>query len=331
VANVEGRIPFTNAQTLPGADSATKRSNPGCDGPLPGNNCQGDDWGWFRAGRVLYISYPEPWYHAYTDWEPAAAQLMASAQADPGIDFVVTYGHRPAYSSLSTGWNADLRTALTTLAAQYSPTAGHPSGKYVLTIGHHVHAAEVFVPIGGLTEINNGGGGAGQTTFGTPDPRSILRVLHPSVLRTDYDADAWTGKWGASPEVTVARDSAAAHTGSWSVLVAAGYAAQNLSSGYSDGQTTVTSAVAGTTYHGTVWVQAQAAGRRLTLRLREWSGSTLVTDVKVPWTATDTSWHQLAADLRAARSGTKLAFAVYADGLSSGAYFRGDDMSLTSP
>jgi hypothetical protein len=117
---------------------------------------------------------------------------MAAAQADPTVDFVITYGHRPAWSSAPSGPNAAVKAALTQLSALYSPTPAHPDGKYVLTIGHHIHAEEVFAPIGGLVEINNGGGGAGQVTVGTPENDSIFRYTHPSILRGDYDASAHT-------------------------------------------------------------------------------------------------------------------------------------------
>ncbi|HKD99214.1 MAG TPA: metallophosphoesterase family protein [Micromonosporaceae bacterium] len=190
MANYKGRVALTNAHTLPSSDTAKQTGPPGCAGPATGNNCRGQDWGWFRAGGVLFIAYPEPWFDALTDWEPQADALMAAAQDDPGVDFVVTYGHRPAYSSAPAGPNAAVKAALTKLAAKYSPTAAHPDGKYVLTIGHHIHAEEVFSPIGGLVEINNGGGGSGQVTFGTPAAHSIFRYVHPAILRGDYDASA---------------------------------------------------------------------------------------------------------------------------------------------
>jgi hypothetical protein len=192
MANYKGRVQLTNTQTLPSSDTASKRSDPGCAGPKAGNNCQGDDWGWFRAGGILFISYPEPWYHAYANWEPAAAALMKQAQADPSVDFIVTYGHRPAYSSVAADTDANLRSALTTLSAAYSPTAKHPAGKFVLTVAHHVHAEEVFKANGGLVEINDGGGGAGQVTLSKPASGSILRITHMAVMRGDYDASAHT-------------------------------------------------------------------------------------------------------------------------------------------
>ena len=193
LANYKGRVAIPHPQTVPN-DTATKTSNPGCGAEIGSatNTCLGEDWGWFVAGHVLFISYPEPWSTAYAAWEPVAQSLMASAQADPSIDFVVTYGHRPAYSSQSGSAVTDLRTALTTLSGLYSPTPANPYGKYVLNVSHHVHAEEVFAPIGGLVNITNGSGGSGQVTLSTPAAGSIFRMTHPAILSAGYDATAHT-------------------------------------------------------------------------------------------------------------------------------------------
>jgi hypothetical protein len=114
---------------------------------------------------------------------------MAAAQADPNVDFIVTYGHRPAYTSLSSQIDTDIRTAVNNLAAKYSPTAAHPDGKYILNVAHHVHGEEVFNPINGLVNITDGGGGAGLVSFDkTPDPNSIFRLEHTGILASTYDA-----------------------------------------------------------------------------------------------------------------------------------------------
>ncbi len=191
MANYKGRIPLTHAQTVT-SDNPSRTSNPGCAGAHSGNNCMGDDWGWFQVGGVRYISYPEPWPNAYRDWKAAALPLMAQAQADPTVDFIVTYGHRPAASSASAQVNPDLLAAITALSALYSPTAANPTGKYVLNVAHHVHAEEVFAPVNGLVEINNGGGGAGQVNFTTIAPGSILRIRHPAIMRSRYSRAAHT-------------------------------------------------------------------------------------------------------------------------------------------
>jgi hypothetical protein len=67
------------------------------------------------------------------------------------------------------------------------------------------------------------------------------------------------------------------------------------------------------------------------MRLREWNGSTLVTDKLVTPTAAAPGWQLLTQTLTAARSGDQLAFAVYGIGISAGQSFYADDFSLTSP
>jgi hypothetical protein len=187
--NHKGRNFITHAQTVP-SDTATTNDTPGC-GTDGVNSCLGEDWGWFRAGAVLYISYPEPWPGAVLDWNVRAGALMQAAQDDPTVQFIVTYGHRPAYSSVTDTVDPEVRDALQALAQQFSPSAARPNGKYVLNVAHHAHGAEVFAPIDGLVHITNGGGGAGiASTSGTPADGSLFRTRHPSILRTTVDRTA---------------------------------------------------------------------------------------------------------------------------------------------
>jgi hypothetical protein len=394
LANYKGRTAMANAQTVPN-DTATQTNSPGCPGPLPGNNCRGEDWGWFRAGGVLFISYPEPWYNAISSWQVAAGGLMASAQADPSIDFIVTYGHRAAYTSLSVGGHAGLKSALDALAASYSPTDTNPGGKYVLSVEHHLHVFEVFSPIGGLVHWVNGGGGAGQSSFTTVAPGSIIRRSHPSVLSAAYDANAhsltvqeicgplyppapkdpcvygsviysqtftrdaappppppppppttveyvtnpsvetdltgWTGKYGASPYVTVTRTTEDARTGVASIKVAAVLGASKLASGFTDQPYLVTNTAAARVYTGSIWVKPGFVGQAIVLRLREWNGSTLVTDRKYTLTAASTGWQQLTGTIIPVGDGNRLRFAVYGGSMNAGDSFLVDDLSLTTP
>ncbi|HEU4914305.1 MAG TPA: fibronectin type III domain-containing protein [Candidatus Saccharimonadales bacterium] len=189
LANYKGRSWITNAQTVP-VDTATRISNPGC-GEESGssvNLCQGRDWGHFTAGKVLFISYPENWTNGWADWQAKAGNLMADAQADPNIDFIVTYGHRPPYTSSGEGPNLTIRSTLEALAATYSPTATNATGKYILNVAHHAHSQEAFAPIAGLTHIVDAAGGQGFTSFSDIDPNSVFRSMHFGILRGDYDA-----------------------------------------------------------------------------------------------------------------------------------------------
>ena len=512
--NYKGRSFLTNGQTTP-SDTPTRTQSPGCGWATnsPTNTCLGNDWGWFETGHVLFISYPEPWTNAYSAWQTKADSLMATAQSDPNIDFIITYGHRPAYSSVTTGVDQNLRTAIDALAVKYSPSAGNPGGKYILNVSHHVHWEEVFKPINGLVNITNGGGGAGQATSSTFDPNSLFHFSHPGVLSAQYNASqhsltvsllcgtayppnpkttctygstlysqtftrpnspppaaqlsttltdnnsapqvgqqitysvsvgdpingtsaqgvstsialpsnetivdphggtvsgntvswdlgtitggqpptseqvlaqvasgsvgsmltatattsssdsscqttgsvcvatdsetiagpvkqwvgnqsvdtdlsGWTGKYGASPYVTVAQDNTVSHSGAASIRVSGLAGANNLTSGFNDKPRWVTNTVAGSTYTQSAWVKPSFVGQKISIRLREWSGSVLVTDKFVTVTAAATTWQQITQTLTAGGSGDQLAFAVYANNLSAGQFFNADDFSLTTP
>ena len=201
LANYKGRSHVTHGQAV-SLDTATRTTPPGCAGPV--NACPGEDWGWFRAGGVVFVSYPEIWSGALASWQPVADRVMADAQADPTVDFVVTYGHRPAYSSQSTnGWDPTVRSALDALAAKYSPGPDRPAGKYVLNLAHHVHALEVFGPIGGLTHVTNATGGQGTVSLPSAAAGSLLRFSHLGVLAGDYDAAArrLSLRWVCGPTI----------------------------------------------------------------------------------------------------------------------------------
>ena len=190
LANYKGRGFMTHGMAV-SRDVRTQVTPPGCPGVGGTNGCRGEDWGWFRAGGVMFISYPEIWPGALANWEPAADKLMAWAQANPTIDFIITYGHRPAYSSLDrNGWDPTVRTALRKLAKKYSPRRHHRADKYVLNLAHHVHGLEVFAPINGLTHITNAGGGQGTVRLPHAARHSRLRFAHLGVMAGDYDAAA---------------------------------------------------------------------------------------------------------------------------------------------
>lgn len=193
LANYKGRSFVTNGQAVSG-DTATATKAPGCGAAAhPGKNtCQGNDWGWFETGHVLFISYPEAWPGVYPAWQSAAAGLMARAQTDPNIDFIVTYGHPLPYSSVEPLANLSLRSAIDSLALTYSPSAAHPDGKYVLNVDHHAHWEEAFRPIDGLVNITNGGGGAGQVNPARPDPQSLFHISHLGILAAHYSASGHT-------------------------------------------------------------------------------------------------------------------------------------------
>ena len=166
--NYKGRFAIPNGAASAGAPSA---------------GCCGEDWGWFDAGGVRFISYPEPYTSGtWPDWQSKAEAVMADAQADPGIRYVVTFGHQPAYS---TGFHAGSQSLAGILDG-----FGDKYGKYVLNLNGHSHDYERFQPIHGVTHITTGGGGAPlEPPWKSTDSRTAVRAMHLEHLRVDVTAD----------------------------------------------------------------------------------------------------------------------------------------------
>jgi hypothetical protein len=146
----------------------------------------------------------------------------------------------------------------------------------------------------------------------------------------ETDQTGWTGKYGPNADVTVTRVTTAAHTGSASLKVAGITGAKNLSSGFNDNPRWVVNTTAGKVYTQSAWVDPTFVGQQISLKLREWKGSTLVTDKTVTLKATSVGWQQLNQTLTAGGTGNQLSFAVYGV-MSAGQSFYADDLSLTSP
>jgi parallel beta-helix repeat protein len=164
--NYKGRLLMPNAKTSPGS---------------PDISCCGDDWGWFDAGGVRFISYPEPYTSAtWPDWQSKVGAIMADAQNDPSISYIVTFGHRPAYSTGYHPGDATLAGILDGLGATYS--------KYVLNINGHSHDYERFQPISGVTHITVGTPSSEETPWSGTDPRTAFRAYHLGHLRVDVNS-----------------------------------------------------------------------------------------------------------------------------------------------
>jgi hypothetical protein len=123
---IKGRVDFPNPQTYPGS-------------PSPG-----EDWYWFDYGNTRFICYPEPFNGDWDSWcnrttiLGPARTLMDQAQADPNINFIVTYGHRPGYSSGTHAGDDYVKSTLDGLADTHS--------KYVMNISGHTHTIERSIP-----------------------------------------------------------------------------------------------------------------------------------------------------------------------------------------
>src|SRR5213075_891276 len=184
--NYKGRFALPNPQTSPGA-------------PAVGGS--GEDWYWFDAGGVRFIAYPEPYSGAWSDWNTKVKPIMDAAQADPAIHFIVTFGHRPAYSSGSHAGSATLKGYLDALGAAHR--------KYVLNLNGHSHDYERSWPQSGVVHVTVGIGGSSleeqsdSCRYSTcpPPAWSAYRCFHHGALRlritpTSIHGDALCGPAG---------------------------------------------------------------------------------------------------------------------------------------
>jgi hypothetical protein len=179
--NYKGRFDFPNPQTSPGSSTVS---------------CCGEDWYWFDYGNARFIAYPEPWSGALSNWYAKAKVLMDEAEADPAIRFVVTFGHRPAYSSGQHPGLAQLKGYLDALGASHR--------KYLLNLNGHSHNYERTHPLFHVTHVTAGAGGAAlqenlgsegcQWSGGCPPPVwTAFRALHHDVLKLHFGPDAIEG------------------------------------------------------------------------------------------------------------------------------------------
>ena len=113
---------------------------------------------------------------------------MDQAQADPAIEFIVTFGHRPAYSSGTT-------TRATPRSRSFIDALGATHSKYVLNLNGHSHNYERTLPQSGVTHITVGTGGStleaapGACLWdgGCPPPAwSAFRAMHHGSLRLHF-------------------------------------------------------------------------------------------------------------------------------------------------
>jgi hypothetical protein len=160
--NYKGRFAIPHAHASPGAPQA---------------GCCGEDWGWFDAGPVRFISYPEPYTGAtWSEWRVQAERIMAAAQASKKIRFIVTFGHRPAYSTGYHPGESTLASILDGFGEKYS--------KYVLNLNGHSHDYERFQPIHHVVHVTAAGGGSPlETPWRRRDSRTAFRAMHLEHVR----------------------------------------------------------------------------------------------------------------------------------------------------
>jgi hypothetical protein len=151
-----------------------------------------------------------------------------------------------------------------------------------------------------------------------PPPPPTQLVSNPGF---EISLSGW--KNGGNKRTTLARVCTVAHGGSCSAELGRTRAGDAV---LDDSPNTVAATVAGATYAASAWVKAPA-GRTVTLRLRELSGSTVVRTASATGTGTG-SWQQLAKTTPAANGGTSLGVEVVVS-LATGTKADVDDVSLT--
>ena len=111
---VWGNHEWVTARTTCATTRAASRCPNAAASPgAPEAGCCGEDWYWFDQGAVRFIIYPEPYTkETWPDWARKAEPLFAAAQADPALRYIVTAGHRPAYSSGQHDGKSQLRAIL---------------------------------------------------------------------------------------------------------------------------------------------------------------------------------------------------------------------------
>ncbi len=166
--------------------------NPGTISDAPSVSCCGEDWGWFDYGNTRFISFPEPYTSAsWVEWEAQVKPVFEAAQNNPDIRFIVTYGHRSAYTSTHRRSPGDMRIRKI-LGGLHSACP-----KYVLDLSGHQHQYERYVTPEGMTHVVNSTTGSyyheGWESLEKPE-NCAFRVIHYGVLVLDFKDNEIRGK-----------------------------------------------------------------------------------------------------------------------------------------
>jgi len=193
--NYVGRFDLPNAESSPNSE-------------LPGSN---EDWYWFDYGNTRFIAYPEEMEGAWDDWNTKMNESggpMNLAQNDDHIRYIVTFGHKPAYSSGRQQGEEQLQIILDGLGRKYS--------KYVLSLNGHSHNYERTFPQSGVTYVTVGTGGKDLQRSGnneecpwrdcTPPEWSAKRYMRYGALKLSFDENAIKGEFFCGPADEKIRD-----------------------------------------------------------------------------------------------------------------------------
>lgn len=166
--------------------------NPGTMSDAPKISCCGEDWSWFDYGNARFISFPEPYTSkTWTEWKTQVEPVFTEAQNDPNIKFIVSFGHRSAYTSTKrrNGGDKRLRLVLDDLRESNS--------KYVLDLSGHNHQYERYQIENGLTYIVNSPTGSyyheGWESPEKPE-NCVFRIIHYSILVLEFSDNEIRGR-----------------------------------------------------------------------------------------------------------------------------------------
>jgi hypothetical protein len=144
-------------------------------------------------------------------------------------------------------------------------------------------------------------------------------------LVTNPDFEAGNAGWNA-PGARTALTSGAGHESRRSARLTALDDGTGLV--LNDSPNVVLAATSGATYTSSVWVRSDKVGLKVSLRVREIAGGTLISkgsgDLQLP----DSSWHQIHLDYVVAGPDHQLAFQVYAPSTSRGSSVYIDDVDV---
>ncbi|HLP74185.1 MAG TPA: metallophosphoesterase family protein [Bacteroidales bacterium] len=166
--------------------------HPGTISESPAISCCGEDWGWFDYGNTRIISLPEPWESSVrSEWLTQVAPVFEEAQENPQIKFIITFGHRSAYTSTNrrSPGEQSLRTMLDKLHADYP--------KYKLDLSGHNHQYERYLLPGDMTYVVNVSTGSyyheGWQTPEKPE-NCAFRAIHYGILVLDVSENSIDGR-----------------------------------------------------------------------------------------------------------------------------------------
>jgi PKD repeat protein len=224
---------------------------------------------------------------------PLSVTADASRSTDPDATPIATYSF-------------DFGDGTAPVGPQTAPTASHTyadDGTYTVTV-----------------RVTDTGGRVGTDTTAVVVSSNLVR--NPGF---ETDTSGWsTG--GSGPGITVTRTSGG-HTGNGSAQLANTGTVMSTCV-LNDAPDTVKPTAAGT-YTGGLWVRADNPGATLKLRLREWSGTTLVGSA-VNQLTLSSSWQRVSVSYDAAAPGSgSLDLTAFVTNAAPGTCFYADDVSVT--